>query len=81
MARTVIGLDVGNHTVRAVALRREGGRHTVVATAEVARRDEALQPRPMAVVLGELDSLLPLGRSAPVVAASDIPALVRYIST
>ena len=81
MARTVIGLDVGNHTVRAVALRREGGRHTVVATAEVARRDEALQPRPMAVVLGELDSLLPLGRTQPVVAASDIPALVRYIST
>ncbi len=81
MARTVVGLDVGNHTVRAVALRREGGRHTVVATAAVARRDEALQPRPMAVVLGELDSLLPLGRSQPVVAASDIPALVRYIST
>ena len=80
MSTTAIGLDVGHHTVRAVALRRAGRALTLTAHAAVRRRDDDGQPRPLALVLAELDALLSL--KGPLHAAlGDVSTLVRYVST
>lgn len=81
MARTVIGLDIGHHTVRAVAVRRQGRTFEVVAHAAVKRRDDFGEVRPLAVVVGELDSLLPLAGHRTAVTISDLTTLVRYVAT
>ncbi len=80
MARTFIGLDVGHHMVRAVALRRDGRSFAVVAHAEIPRLDEDETPRPLRAVVKEINKLVPLGRS-PVVSIGDLNTLVRYVGT
>ena len=80
MSSTAIGLDIGHHAVRAVALRRAGRTLTIAGHATVRRRDDDGQPRPLAVVLAELDALLSL--KGPLYAAlGDVSTLVRYVST
>lgn len=73
MAQTV-GLDIGIHHVRAVALR--GG--TVAACASVARRNEDGTERPLANVLAELGESLPIAR-ADAVASSELDVLARFL--
>ena len=80
MARTFVGLDVGHHTVRAVALRREGRSYAIVAHAEVPRLDEEGTPRPLRAVVKDIQTKVPLGNS-PVVSISDLDTLVRYVGT
>jgi type IV pilus assembly protein PilM len=80
MARTAVGLDIGHHTVRAVALRRDGRSFAITAFGEVPRRGEDGQPRPLTEVISELKKLVPLGRS-PCVAHGDLTTLVKYVGT
>ncbi len=87
MAATVIGLDIGRHCVRAVAVRHQRGRIEIVATAAVSRilpADEAggaeAPPKPLEAALVELDNKLPL-RGTIAVASSEVNCLVRYIAT
>ncbi len=80
MARTFVGLDVGHHTVRAVALRREGRSYAIVAHAEIPRLDEDGTPRPLRAVVKDIQKQVPLGHS-PVVSISDLDTLVRYVGT
>lgn len=80
MTSTAIGLDIGHHSVRAVALRRAGRALTITGHAAVRRRDDEGQPRPLALVLAELDALLSL--KGPLHAAlGEVSTLVRYVST
>ncbi len=78
--RTLIGLDIGHHTVRAVALRRAGNRYQLLAHAAVQRRDGSGQTRPLALSLEELKGVMRLGAPAAI-AVSDLSALVRYVAT
>lgn len=80
MARTFVGLDIGHHTVRAVALRRDGRAFAISGFGEVRRRDAEGQTRPLAVVIEELKRQVPLGRS-PYVAHGDLVTLVKYVGT
>jgi Tfp pilus assembly PilM family ATPase len=80
MARTAVGLDLGHHTVRAVALRRDGRSFAITGFGEVPRRGADGQPRPLAQVVAELKKLVPLGRS-PCVAHGDLTTLVKYVGT
>jgi Tfp pilus assembly PilM family ATPase len=80
MARTFVGLDVGHHMVRAVALRREGRSFAIVAHAEVPRLDEDGTTRPLRAVVKDIQKKVPLGRS-PVVSIGDLETLVRYVGT
>lgn len=80
MARSAVGLDIGHHTVRAVALRRDGRSFAITAFGEVPRRGEDGQTRPLAEVIAELKKLVPLGRS-PCVAHGDLTTLVKYVGT
>ena len=80
MARTFVGLDIGHHTVRAVALRREGRAFAVSGFGEVRRRDAEGETRPLAEVIEELKRQVPLGRS-PCVAHGDLVTLVKYVGT
>ena len=80
MARTFVGLDIGHHTVRAVALRREGRAFAVSGFGEVRRRDAEGETRPLAVVIEELKRQVPLGHS-PCVAHGDLVTLVKYVGT
>ena len=80
MARTFVGLDIGHHTVRAVALRRAGRAFEVSGFGEVRRRDAEGQTRPLAEVIEELKRQVPLGRS-PCVAHGDLVTLVKYVGT
>ncbi len=87
MAATVIGLDIGRHTVRAVAVRHQRGRIEIVATATVSRimsGDDAdgaeAPPKPLEAALVELDNKLPL-RGTIAVASSEVNCLVRYLTT
>ena len=80
MSNDAIGLDIGHHAVRAVALHRAGHTLSITGHASVRRRDDAGQPRPLAVVLAELDAQLSL--KGPLCAAlGDVSTLVRYVST
>lgn len=80
MSSSAIGLDIGHHAVRAVALHRAGRTLSITGHATVRRRDDDGQPRPLALVLAELDALLSL--KGPVHAAlGDVSTLVRYVST
>lgn len=80
MARPAVGLDIGHHTVRAVALRRDGRSFAITAFGEVSRRGDDGQTRPLAEVIAELRKLVPLGRS-PCVAHGDLTTLVKYVGT
>jgi len=80
MARTAVGLDIGHHTVRAVALRRDGRSFAITAFGEVRRRGEDGQTRPLPEVVAELKKLVSLGRS-PCVAHGDMTTLVKYVGT
>lgn len=80
MARTVVGLDIGHHTVRAVALRRDGRSFAITAFGQVARRAEDGHLRPLPEVIAELKKMVPLGPS-PCVAHGDLTTLVKYIGT
>lgn len=80
MARASVGLDIGHHTVRAVALRRDGRSFAITATGAVARRTPAGEPRPLNEVLDELRRLVPFG-PAPCVAYGELTTLVKYVGT
>ncbi len=80
MARAFVGLDIGHHTVRAVALRRAGRSFAITGFGEVRRRTDDGETRPLAVVLEELKQIVPLGRS-PCVAHGDLDTLVKYVGT
>ncbi len=80
MARTAVGLDIGHHTVRAVALRRDGRSFAITAFGEVRRRGDDGQTRPLPEVIAELKKLVPLGRS-PCVSYGDLTTLVKYVGT
>lgn len=80
MARLSVGLDVGHHTVRAVALRRDGRSFAITATGAVARRTPEGEQRPLNEVLDELRRQVPLG-SSPCVAYGDLTTLVKYVGT
>lgn len=80
MARTAVGLDIGHHTVRAVALRRDGRSFAITAFGQVPRRTDDGQLRPLPEVIAELKKLVPLGPS-PCVAHGDLTTLVKYVGT
>jgi Tfp pilus assembly PilM family ATPase len=80
MARIAVGLDIGHHTVRAVALRRDGRSFAITAFGEVRRRSDDGQPRPLVEVIAELGKQIPLGRS-PCIAHGDLTTLVKYVGT
>lgn len=69
-----VGLDIGTHHVRAIALR--GNR--IVAHAAVARRAEDGAERPLATVVAELAESVPLARTGAV-ASSDLDVLARFL--
>ena len=69
-----VGLDIGTHHVRAIALR--GNR--IVAHAAVARRAEDGTERPLATVVAELGESVPLARTGAV-ASSDLDVLARFL--
>ena len=58
MARAAVGLDIGHHTVRAVALRRDGRSFAITAFGEVRRRSDDGQLRPLPEVVAELKKLV-----------------------
>jgi Tfp pilus assembly PilM family ATPase len=80
MARVAVGLDIGHHTVRAVALRRDGRSFAITGFGEVPRRDADGTVRPLTAIITELKKQVPLGR-APCVAHGDLTTLVKYVST
>lgn len=80
MARVAVGLDIGHHTVRAVALRRDGRSFAITAFGEAPRRDADGQVRPLAAVIADLKQQVPLG-TAPCVAHGDLTTLVKYVGT
>ncbi len=87
MARLSIGLDIGHHQVRAVALApprgaqaKEGFRARVVATAQVARRDLDGDAKPLAAVLAEIETLL-ANTGAVTTHLGDGQTLVRFVPT
>jgi Tfp pilus assembly PilM family ATPase len=80
MARVAVGLDIGHHTVRAVALRRDGRTFAITASGAVRRRTDDGESRPLADIVAELRKLVPLGRS-PCVAHGDLTTLVKYVGT
>ncbi len=69
-----VGLDIGTHHVRAIALR--GNR--IVAHAVVSRRAEDGTERPLATVVAELAESVPLARTGAV-ASSDLDVLARFL--
>jgi Tfp pilus assembly PilM family ATPase len=76
-----IGLDIGHAAVRVVALERSRGGWRIAASACVARRDPAGEPRPLGAVVGEIDSLVGLGRAPVTIADSAQSVLVRFVAT
>ena len=76
-----IGLDIGHHTVRALAGERSRAGWRVVAFGSVPRCDASGEPRPLAAVLAELDALVPLTKGRLSVADSARNLLVRYLPT
>lgn len=80
MAKTLVGLDVGHQTVRALALRRVKNVYTVAGWAAVPRYDDNGEEIPLTEVLKSLAKRVDLGND-PVVSISTIASLVRYVST
>jgi|GEM_PF-6819091 len=76
-----IGLDIGHHTVRALAGERKRAGWRVVAFGSVPRCDASGEPRPLAAVLAELDAIVPLTKGRLSVADSARNLLVRYLPT
>ncbi len=74
------GLDIGHQTVRALVV--EGGSRElrILASGSVPRLDAEGQPRPVAAVVAELDTIVDF-RGPVVVADNDINVLVRFVST
>ncbi len=87
MAQLSIGLDIGHHHVRAVALAparaselRQGLRARVVALACIERRDHNGEIKPLAATLAEVDTVL--GRRGAITAhLGDAQTLVRFVPT
>lgn len=69
-----VGLDIGTHHVRAVALRG----NTVAAHAAVPRRAEDGTERSLATVIAELAAAMPLA-SPGAVASSELEVLARFL--
>lgn len=87
MAQLSIGLDIGHHHVRAIALAppsraqaREGAVARVVATASVPRVDHDGGQKPLAATLAEVETLLGK-RGAITVHLGDASTLVRFVPT
>ena len=87
MAQLSIGLDIGHHQVRAVALSRPtsaqaraGAVAKIVATAAVPRHDHDGQVKPMLAALGEIEALLST-RGALTVHLGDASTMVRFVPT
>lgn len=73
-----VGLDVGIHHVRALALRCHKGGGQVVGHAMAARRSGDGTERPLATVLGELSAALSIAHPAAC-ASSEIEVLARFL--
>ena len=69
-----VGLDIGTHHVRALALRGD----RVVAHAQVSRRGEDGTERPLTTVVAELAEAIPLTQPGAV-ASSDLEVLARFL--
>ncbi len=87
MAQLSIGLDIGHHHVRAIALARAttaqsraGAAARVVAIASVPRLDHDGGVKPLAATLAEVETLLGR-RGALTVHLSDANTLVRFVPT
>ena len=87
MAQISIGLDIGHHQVRAVALARPtsaqargGAVAKVVATAAVPRLDHDGNPKPLPAALAEIEALLGK-RGALTVHLGDASNMVRFVPT
>ncbi len=87
MAQLSIGLDIGHHHVRAIALARATAAQTragaaarVVAIASVPRLDHDGGLKPLAATLAEVETLLGR-RGALTVHLSDANTLVRFVPT
>ena len=77
---TVVGLDVGHRVVRACVVQRRRGKLEVKGCAEVPRKDDAGEDKPLATAVAELDAILGFGDRV-VVAVNSLPVLVRFVST
>ena len=87
MAQLSIGLDIGHHQVRAIALARPtsaqaraGAVAKVVASAAVPRLDHDGHPKPLPAVLAEIEALLGK-RGALTVHLGDASNMVRFVPT
>ena len=87
MAQLSIGLDIGHHQVRAMALSRPtsaqaraGAVAKIVATASVPRHDHDGQVKPMLAALAEIEALLSK-RGALTVHLGDASTMVRFVPT
>ncbi len=78
--RVATGIDIGHHTVRAVVLGRTKGSLRVLASAAVQRLDKLGEPKPIPLVVSELDAIVRF-RGELVCADTSIDALVRFIAT
>jgi len=76
----MVGIDIGSTHVRAVRLRRRGGRFELRGHAEVARHDDNGVKQPLKMTLAALDAQIPL-RGEVTVAASPMQILVKYLPT
>ena len=87
MAQLSIGLDIGHHQLRAVALSRPtatqargGAVAKIVATASVPRHDHDGHAKPMLAALAEIEALLGK-RGALTVHLGDASTMVRFVPT
>lgn len=74
-----VGLDVGSHHVRAVAVRTGRGGPAVAAHVSVPRRDADGAERPLATVIAELAAAVPL-RAPAACASSELEVLARFVT-
>ena len=81
MPSPAIGIDIGHTAVRAVAIVRTKQGYAVTSHAALPRHDASGDPRPLPVLLSELDSLIGLRRGDVTIADSAHTILVRFVST
>lgn len=81
MPSPAIGIDIGHTAVRAVAIVRTKAGYAIASHAVLPRHDASGDPRPLPVLLSELDNLIGLRRGDVTVADSAHTILVRFIST
>lgn len=81
MPSPAIGIDIGHTAVRVVSLVRTKAGWAVASHATLPRNDASGDPRPLPVLLSELDNLVGLRRGDITIADSAHTILVRFVST